>query len=338
MPWRESRDPYAVWVSEIMLQQTRVTTVVPYFERWMARFPTIEALADAPEVDVLGAWQGLGYYSRARNLQRAARAVVALHGGRLPASVDALRALPGVGPYTAGAIASIAFGIRAALVDGNVIRVLSRLARIDGDPKRGPTQRAVWALADALVPEDAPGDFNQALMELGATVCTPTSPACTRCPLADVCQARHANDVDRYPAKSPRSAPIPSAWWGVVLSNKAGAVLLAQRPPTGLLASLWEPPLVPQRSDSGPSVPDEVALAFPTARGWRAGTAVEHVFSHRIFHVDAWHASTHDGDLAQTPDGYVAWAWHSPASAAARPLSALARKLLASVGPPTASR
>jgi A/G-specific adenine glycosylase len=199
LPWRHTSDPYAVWVSEVMLQQTQVATVRGYYERWMERFPTVGALAEAREDDVLHAWEGLGYYSRARNLQKGARAVVADHGGRVPGTVDALRSLPGVGPYSAGAIASIAHGERAAIVDGNVVRVLCRVFGLRGDPTRAPLKAELWRLAEAAVPERRPGDFNQAMMELGATVCTPRGARCSECPLTRTCIAREAKIVEMLP-------------------------------------------------------------------------------------------------------------------------------------------
>ena len=179
LPWRRTRDPYAVWVSEVMLQQTRVATVVDYYTRFMHRFPSLQALAEAAEDDVLKIWQGLGYYRRARALLAGARAVVAKHAGRLPAEPARLRELPGVGPYTAGAIASIAFGVREPVVDGNVTRVLCRLYALAGDPERAPLPQRIRRLASELVPAKRPGDFNQALMELGATLCTPRAPDCS---------------------------------------------------------------------------------------------------------------------------------------------------------------
>ena len=182
LPWRRTADPYRIWLSEAMLQQTRVETVIPYYERFLSRFPTPRALACADEQDVLRAWAGLGYYARARNLKRAAELIVRDHDGRIPSEPDALSSLPGVGRYTVGAITSIAFGKRAPVVDGNVSRVLSRLEAV-----RAPASAWLWDLAGRLVPPDAPGDFNQAVMELGATVCTPRAPSCPRCPLASSC-------------------------------------------------------------------------------------------------------------------------------------------------------
>ncbi|HEY6004891.1 MAG TPA: A/G-specific adenine glycosylase, partial [Anaeromyxobacter sp.] len=192
LPWRfpqRAADPYRVWLAEVMLQQTRVATVIPYYERFLERFPTLEALAAAREDDVLALWGGLGYYARGRNLAAAAREAMARHGG-LPASLEALRALPGFGPYTAGAVASIAFAIPAAAVDGNVARVLARLEAVRGDPSGKRFRARIDALARELVDRERPGDLNQALMELGATLCSRRAPACRRCPMAPLCAAR----------------------------------------------------------------------------------------------------------------------------------------------------
>lgn len=203
MPWRAPRgsaaDPYRVWVSEVMLQQTRVDVVRSYFERWMQVFPTVASLADADEEQVLGLWQGLGYYSRARRLREGARFVVRELGGSLPADPERLQQVPGVGPYSAGAIASIAFGLPAPLVDGNVIRVFTRVFGLRGDPGRAPLKQQLWDMAAELVKGERPGDFNQALMDLGATVCTPRRPSCEACPWARQCTARKENLTDVIP-------------------------------------------------------------------------------------------------------------------------------------------
>ncbi|HEX2166809.1 MAG TPA: A/G-specific adenine glycosylase, partial [Longimicrobiales bacterium] len=199
LPWRQSRDPYAVWVSEVMSQQTRVETAIPYYQRWLSRFPTVAALADASPDEVLKAWEGLGYYSRARNLHAAARIVRERHGGEVPVQYDALRALPGVGEYTAGAVSSIAFGARRPAVDGNVRRVLARLL---DDP--APSPAMLHAAAGALVPAERPGDFNQSLMELGATICTPRAPRCRRCPVAGRCAALAAGTQEQRPLPKPK--------------------------------------------------------------------------------------------------------------------------------------
>ncbi len=247
LPWRRDTDPYRVWVSEVMLQQTRVETVVPYYERWLERFPTLDALAEAPIDDVLHAWAGLGYYRRAHNLHRAARAVRERHHGELPEDPDALRDLPGIGDYTAGAIASIAFGRPEPAVDGNVRRVLSRLHDLPG-----PGAAELRRLAAALVPEDRPGDFNQALMEFGATVCTPRAPRCEACPLAEHCRARAAGTQLERPLPKP-SKPIPEDDVGTaVVVAPDGALLLVRRPDDGLLAGLWEFPGAPVGSGEAP--------------------------------------------------------------------------------------
>jgi A/G-specific adenine glycosylase len=229
LPWRQSGNPYAVWVSEVMLQQTRVSTVLRYFPAWMTRFPSVRALAGAKEADVLHAWQGLGYYSRARRLHGAAKAVVERHGGELPSDPQALRALPGLGPYSAGAIASIAFGLPEPIVDGNVVRVLSRAFGLRGDPEKAPLKRALWKLARDLVPRRRPGDFNQALMELGATVCTPRAPLCDRCPLRARCVARSEGLVEKLPELKRREAPTQVRVAAAVVRAR-GRVLVVQVP------------------------------------------------------------------------------------------------------------
>lgn len=248
LPWRDTRDPYAIWVSEVMAQQTRVETVVPYYLRWLERYPTVEALADAPLDDVLKSWEGLGYYSRARNLHRAAGVVAEDHGGAVPDSFEGLRALPGVGEYTAGAIASIAFERAVPAVDGNVRRVYARLA---DEPRPGTAEVRDWAAR--VVDPARPGDFNQALMELGATVCTPRNPACGGCPVRAHCQALAAGTVDARPAPKKRvKVRKEQRAVGVFVRSAHGnapadapRALLRRRPAEGLLAGLWEFPSVP---------------------------------------------------------------------------------------------
>jgi A/G-specific adenine glycosylase len=216
LPWRQTRDPWAVWVSEVMLQQTRVDTVVPYYTRFLQRFPTVTALADAAEPDVLALWSGLGYYRRARLLHAGARAVVDRHGGVIPGEATALRALPGVGDYTAGALGSIAFGLSVPLVDGNVERVLTRLHGLRGDPRAAPLKKRLWTLAARYAEHAAPGDVNQALMELGATVCAPTAPRCLVCPVRSHCVAAAEGEPTRYPEKAPSAAPRDERWCALV--------------------------------------------------------------------------------------------------------------------------
>ncbi|MCD6289087.1 MAG: A/G-specific adenine glycosylase [Anaerolineae bacterium] len=241
LPWRRARSSYQVWVSEVMLQQTRVTTVVPYFDRWMRRFPTIHALAAASLDDVLKAWEGLGYYARARNLHKAARQIVREHGGHLPADRDELLKLPGIGPYTAGAILSIAFGRDEPVLDGNVRRVLCRVFNIREDPHRSAVQRHLWSLARALLPPGRAGEFNQAMMDLGATVCTVRGPDCAHCPLADVCEAAHLGIQSQRPVSS-RRPRIPHYEVTAAVIWRDGQVLITRRPYDRMLGGLWEFP------------------------------------------------------------------------------------------------
>ncbi|MGN7457009.1 A/G-specific adenine glycosylase [Paenibacillus pasadenensis] len=247
LPWRRDRDAYRIWVSEIMLQQTRVDTVIPYYERFMARFPTLQALAEAPEADVLKHWEGLGYYSRARNLQAGAREVAERYGGRVPDDKAAVSALKGVGPYTAGAIMSIAFNRPEPAVDGNVMRVLSRYFNRDEDIAKPSTRIGMEKLAASLIPDGAAGDFNQALMELGALVCTPRTPGCLTCPVMALCAGRIAGRETELPVKAKAKPPKPQLRVAAVIEGvgeHAGKVLVRQRPDSGLLASLWELPHV----------------------------------------------------------------------------------------------
>ena len=245
LPWRcgagsgEKLDPYRVLVSEAMLQQTQVATVIPYFHRFLARFPTLRDLANADEQHVLRSWQGLGYYSRARNLHRAAQQVMKEHGGQLPGSVQALAALPGVGRYTAGAVASIAFDCRAPIVDGNVARVLCRIDRIQADPRERETVELLWRRAEEILPKRRCGDFNSALMELGATVCTPRGPQCLICPVRDHCEAQAAGMQNQIP--TPRKAKrTPLLRRDVLCIGKDEKWLIEQRPPRGRWARMWQ--------------------------------------------------------------------------------------------------
>lgn len=267
LPWRRTSDPYAIWVSEIMLQQTRVATVIPYWQRWMAKFPTVSALAGAPLDDVLAAWAGLGYYSRARNLHAGAQAIDARFGGTLPSRAAQLREVPGIGPYTAGAIASIAFGERAPLVDGNVARVLARVFAIEVDVKSSAGHRALWAAAGELMgalPDGAaPGDLNQGLMELGATICAAAQPRCLVCPLAKDCAAARSGRQDELPVVAPRrkESELPILARTVVWIEHAGEIVLARRTPEGLFGGLWELPPLDVASAIGVTV-DREPVAF----------------------------------------------------------------------------
>ena len=241
LPWRHTCDPYAIWISETMLQQTRVETVIPYYERFLVRFPDVETLADAEQEDVYGCWAGLGYYSRARNLHAAAKVIVRDFDGTLPDDTDALRSLPGIGRYTAGAMASIAFDRPEAVVDGNVKRVLARLLGIREDVTDRRVEEAVWAEASTLARGPRPGDCNQALMELGATVCTPRSPDCAACPLRRSCDARRAGDAEALPRKAAR-VRVRSVRGVAVWLERRGRVLAVKREAGRLLGGLWELP------------------------------------------------------------------------------------------------
>ncbi|MFC5702510.1 A/G-specific adenine glycosylase [Cohnella faecalis] len=308
LPWRRSRNPYHIWVSEIMLQQTRVDTVIPYFARFVERFPTLIDLADAPEEDVLKHWEGLGYYSRARNLQAAVREVAASYGGEVPADKESVSGLKGVGPYTAGAILSIAFNQPEPAVDGNVMRVLSRFFCLEEDIAKPATRVRMEALAKRLIPEGAASDFNQALMELGALVCTPKSPGCLTCPVMEHCEGRMAGRENELPIKTKAKPPKKVYRLAVFIEGTrehAGRVLVRRRPATGLLARLWELPHV--------EAPNESVWASSESAGvWLAGSLAaegllvkpkdvvadaEHVFSHLHWYLKVWTAVAEDASL-----------------------------------------
>lgn len=243
LPWRghASRSAYAVWVSEIMLQQTRVEAVIPYFERWLRLFPTVRDLAAATERDVLNAWEGLGYYSRARNLHKAAKIVVEQYNGELPRDLEELRKLPGIGRYTLGAIASIAFGMDVAALDGNIKRVYARIFDV-AEPIDSPAgEKILWDLADKNLPKGHAGDYNQALMDLGATICMPKNPRCLICPAMKLCKARQHGTQNERPVKQPKK-DVPHYTHAAALVIQRGRVLLAQRPSEGLLGGMWEFP------------------------------------------------------------------------------------------------
>jgi len=285
LPWRSDPTPYRVWVSEIMLQQTRVEAVKPYFERFVAELPDVEALAAVPEERLLKLWEGLGYYTRARSLQRAAREMVSRYGGRLPRSYEALLSLPGFGPYTAGAVASIAYGIPAPAVDGNVLRVISRLTGSREDISRPASQKRIGEWVRSAIPEGRPGDFNQALMELGATVCF-RPPGCGRCPLSALCVGRREGIAEELPvkaAKKPRRAEEKT----VFLLLCGDKTALRRRGDTGLLAGLWEFPNVPGRLSK------EEAGAYLAGLGvealhLRTLSGAKHIFTHVEWHMTGY--------------------------------------------------
>ena len=296
LPWRRTTDPYAIWLSEIMLQQTRVATVLPYYERFLKRYPTVEKLARARLDTVLKLWEGLGYYSRARNMHQAAKEIVTRFDGRMPRTRDELLTLPGIGRYTAGAIASIAFGERVPIVDGNIERVFCRVFRLHGNPKETVIQRRIWSIAEALLPQENVGHFNQALMELGSEVCTPRNPRCEDCPIRRLCQARRHNEQNMLPERSPKR-PLPSHTVVVGVIYREGRILIDKRKPEGLLGGLWEFPggkVRPRESLKAAlrrEVREELTIEVEVGR---LLATVDHAYSHfriRLHAFECDHAS-----------------------------------------------
>ena len=321
LPWRSApagqRDPYAVWVSEIMAQQTRVETVVDYFNRWMKRFPTIEALAAADQQEVLKAWEGLGYYARARNLHRAAQIVVSEYGGVLPSERNTLRQLPGIGDYTVGAILSLAHNHPEPILDGNVKRVLSRLADIDQPIDQPATLRTLWHMARAMVEAAQPGkagSVNEAFMELGALICVPANPRCLLCPVNTHCQAAAHGTQGQRPVTSPkRQTPHYDVTAGVIWQGEIGAsrVLIAQRPQEGMLGGLWEFPggkLEPEDADLAACLRREISeeLGIEIEVGAQVAT-VSHAYTHFRITLHAFHAQHTSGEPQAL--GCAAWRW-----------------------------
>jgi A/G-specific adenine glycosylase len=299
LPWRGESDPYRIWVSEVMLQQTRVEVVRERYHAFVSTFGSLRALASATEDRVLKAWEGLGYYGRARNLKRAAVAVESFHGGRLPGTASALAELPGFGAYTSAAVASIAFGEPVAVVDGNVARVVARLLDEDRDPTRGAVRARIAATAQALLDPSRPGDWNQAVMDLGATICVPRDPRCLVCPLAPTCRARAAGRTDRVPRRKPR-APVPHHVVAAGLVWRDGRVLVGKRPSEGLLGGLHELP--------GGKVERGETLAAACAREVREETGldvevvelfrtVEHAYTHFRVTLHVFHCRPRSGRL-----------------------------------------
>jgi A/G-specific adenine glycosylase len=290
LPWRRTGDPYAIWVSEIMLQQTRVSTALPYYERFLKRFPTVEKLARARVDTVLKLWEGLGYYSRARNMHLAAKEIVARFNGQLPQTAAELLTLPGIGRYTAGAIASTAFGRREPLVDGNVERVLCRLFRVRGSPRENTVRKRLWTIAAELLPSDNVGQFNQALMELGSEVCTPRNPRCEDCPVRGACEARLHNEQGSLPTSTPKK-PLPRHAVVVGVIHSKGRILIDKRKPEGLLGGLWEFPGGKRRPHESleaalrREVREELAIRV---RVGRRLAVVDHTYSHFCVRMHAF--------------------------------------------------
>lgn len=328
LPWRNSRDPYAIWVSEAMLQQTRVGTAIPYWRRFLERFPTAAELARAPEEEVLAAWSGLGYYRRALALQRAARRIEEQHGGRFPRDADAARSLPGVGPYTAGAVLSIAYDLPEAAVDGNVARLFCRLFALDADPASRELREELWALAEQMVPRRGAGDWNQALMELGATVCLPREPRCEGCPLSGPCAARSERRTAELPRARKRAGAVDVRLTLVAAARK-DALLLERRPEIGRMAGLWQLPTVEEPGRDGGRT-GLFPAELPRRRGGRplvevserVGEIRHSITHHRI------RGAVHRGRVVGRGALPAGLAWLGGRELARAPLTGMTRKAL----------
>jgi len=326
LPWRvgpaeiasgKRPDPYGVWLSEIMLQQTTVAAVKDYFAKFTAKWPDIAALAAASEDDILKAWAGLGYYSRARNLKKCADSVMAQHDGRFPETAEGLRALPGIGDYTSAAIAAIAFSEPAAVVDGNVERVISRLYAIETPLPEA--KKDIRARMFALTPADRPGDFAQAMMDLGATLCTPKRPACLHCPLRDDCAALDAGDPERFPVKPPKRAKPVRRGAAYVLTNRDGAILVEKRGDKGLLAGMTQVPTTAWTArQDGATDTSEAPLADAD---WIACGSIGHVFTHFELRLSVYRAG---GETTPAPHQW----WSDPATIAGEALPTVMKKVL----------
>lgn len=315
LPWRRSSDPFAIWISEAMLQQTRVETVIPYWKRFLAAFPDVESLARADLDDIYTVWTGLGYYSRARNLKHAAETIVADHGGRLPETVGELRELKGIGRYTAGAVASIAFDREEPLVDGNVIRVFTRVLGIREESTSKEVVALLWQVAEVLVRGARPGDLNQGLMELGAMLCTPKKPRCLACPIRKHCVAYADGDAEQLPIK--KKKPKPKAMRAIAAwIERDGKILVVRRPEEGLMAGLWELPgseigAKDEGKDRLPEIIQDVVgleLRDPLSVGH-----IEHVFTHRKLDLEIFRCRPSKNQRV-VRSGYTAHRWVQPSA------------------------
>ncbi len=328
LPWRRTRDPYAIWISEAMLQQTRVETVIPYYERFLDAYPDVDGLASADLDDVLGLWAGLGYYSRARNLKRAAEQVRDRFDGALPDDVETLQSLPGIGRYTAGAIVSIAFDRPAPIVDGNVARVLCRVHAIAGAPQERTVQKRLWEEAEALAQGSRPGDLNQAVMELGARVCTPRSPRCGTCPIRNGCRALATGRVDELPHPPPGKTPKRERWVTALLLRR-GRALAVRRPEAGALGGLWELPggAIPASGRSLDAartlLAERVGLSCDALR--RVGR-FDYAFTHRQLDIEVLTGTLAPGRTRLS--GYTAHRWVAPGRLGGLATATLTRRAL----------
>lgn len=310
MPWRGEADPYKIWISEIMLQQTRVEQATPYFQHFISLFPTVHELAEADQQEVLKAWEGLGYYSRARNLHSAAKTVVSEHEGIIPDHYDGLIKLKGIGPYTAAAVSSIAFDKANAVVDGNVIRVLTRYFGIEEDTRSAKTRKAVQKHADQLIDKKRPGDFNQALMEVGSAVCSPTKPDCSSCPIQAGCVAYKMAKTDTIPYKSPaKKKPHHTIGVGII-ETEEGKLLIARRPENAMLGGLWEFPGGKQEENE--SIPETVERELKEELGvevkaYKELMSLKHTYSHFSITMHAWFCKLIKGEPSPLSSQEVRW-------------------------------
>lgn len=327
LPWRRTNNPYHIWLSEIMLQQTRVDTVVPYFERFLAAFPTVGDLARASHDRVYKLWEGLGYYSRARNMHAAAKMVVAEFGGEFPRTMAGWRQLPGVGPYTAGAIASIAFGERAAALDGNLKRVLARLFAIETAIDDAATTALLWSCAETLLPRSGAGEFNQALMDLGAGPCAPAKPRCLTCPLVRHCAAHSSGSQDRIPQRRAKAA-IPTVFGACIAAIDRERILLAKRHGRGLLTGLWQLPMCDLEHEGQPPVELVALLRLSGSLVKRVGV-VEHVFTHRRLRLSVYETRVRTATPRSTAE--ITYETAQVSSLASYAFSKLHQKVLALV-------
>ena len=333
LPWRRTRDPYAIWISEAMLQQTRVETVIPYWERFLETFPDVESLARADLDDVYASWTGLGYYSRARNLKAAAETIVDEYDGQLPDTAERLRHLKGIGRYTAGAVASIAFDREEPLVDGNVIRVFTRLLGIREDLGARAVVEGLWSVAAELVRGPRPGDLNQALMELGATLCTPRSPDCRVCPIRGHCDAHARGDAEGLPIKKKRTKQKPIRALAARV-ERGGKILLVRRPEAGLMAGLWELP--GGEIDPGEEGKDRICEVLLRGLGLTTHShqwvgSIEHEFTHRRLQLEVFRCEAEKGARVRLK-GLVAHEWTQPRRLLTRAHAGSTRKALTLLG------
>lgn len=330
LPWQQARSAYRVWVSEIMLQQTQVGTVIGYFERFMTRFPSIQLLASASEDEVLHLWSGLGYYSRARNLRKAAQVIVQQHAGGFPTDIQAAIALPGIGPSTAGAILSMALGQSHAILDGNVKRVLSRHQAVEGWPGQSTVTRTLWGHARAFTPNDRAGEYTQAIMDLGATVCTRRNPACLLCPVAGDCKGLAAGDPQRLPAPRPKRERATRSTQFLIVRNTNGEVLLRRRPAVGVWAGLWGFPEFDNRETMTAWCAEVLGIGAKTLT---ALPTVHHGFTHFELHISVWLAE--ETPARQAVGDVADELWCNPSALPDIGLAAPVSKLLQRLSPDT---